>query len=239
MRRRRAGYPRQFVSDLPTAVTGSTGLTAAEVAERVAAGQVNLVDERTSRPLTRSSGPTSSPASTPSSACCSSPSIRGRLAGRRAVRPRPGRNALDRDRAGVPGQAHARPARGAQRPDGRPSCATATRAGDRGRRGRARRPGRLRTGDQVPADGVVATRTGWRSTSRSSPASPTRSTRRPATRCSPAAIVVAGAGPFQATAVGRRRLRPPARRRGQAVHHDPLGAHGRHQHRSCATSPGR
>ena len=40
------------MSDLPTAVTGSTGLTAAEVAKRVAAGQVNLVDEQTSRPLT-------------------------------------------------------------------------------------------------------------------------------------------------------------------------------------------
>jgi hypothetical protein len=35
-----------------TTVTGPNGLTAAEVAQRVAAGQVNVADDRTSRTLT-------------------------------------------------------------------------------------------------------------------------------------------------------------------------------------------
>ena len=36
---------------MPTATTAATGLTAAQVAERVAAGKVNRVDQQTSRPL--------------------------------------------------------------------------------------------------------------------------------------------------------------------------------------------
>ena len=86
----------------------------------------------------------------------------------------------------------------------------------------------LRTGDQVPADGVVrTTRTGSRSTSRCSPASRTRSSSSRATRCSRAAIVVAGSGRVPGDRGRRRRLRPQARRRGPPVHAHALRARRR------------
>ena len=74
----------------------------------------------------------------------------------------------------------------------------------------------LRTGDQVPADGVVHRPTGWRSTSRCSPASRTRSLKAAGRRGAVGRIVVAGSGRFQATAVGAdayaRKLAAEARR---------------------------
>ena len=127
------------------------------------------------------------------------------------------RERADRHRPGVARQAHARPARGARMR----------------RRARVVRDGNvteiaveevvlddlleLRAGDQVPCDGVGAhSRTGSRSTSRCSPASPTRSTSIRATRCFGQLRRGAGSGRFQATRVGAeayaRKLAAEARR---------------------------
>ena len=95
------------------------------------------------------------------------------------VRHRPGRQRADRHRPGDPGQAHARPARGAERARRRGSCATARCSEIAVEDGRARRP--ARAAHRRPGAGRrrrAHAPTGSRSTSRCSPASPTRSTRR-------------------------------------------------------------
>ena len=87
----------------------------------------------------------------------------------------------------------------------------------------------LRTGDQVPADGVVRSADGLEIdesllTGESDPVD------KPVdAEVLSGSIVVAGAGRFQATAVGARRVRAQARHRGAALLAHPLRAGRRHQ----------
>ena len=157
-----------------------------------------------------------------------------------AVRLRPRAQLGDRHRPGAERQAEARPARGAQRaggprrarrPDARRSTSQAVVLDDLVE---------LRTGDQI-ADRrvVVESRPGWRSTSRCSPARPIRSTSTPDDDGrSPGSFVVAGAGRFQATAVGADSYAAQARQGGPAVPAHALRARGGHQHDPAHTSRG-
>ena len=190
------------MSDLPTAVTTSTGLTAAEVAKRVAAGKVNRVDEQTSRPLSsiiRANVLTRFNAilgvlfvavlavGSPADALFGLVVVWNALIG--IVQELRAKRTLDRL-----------------------AVLNAPRApGRAGRRRREIAVGevvlddvvRLRTGDQVPGRRRRARRaTGLEIDESLLTGESDRSTRAPATRCSPARSSWPGSGTFQATAVG-------------------------------------
>ena len=216
----------------------ATGLTAAEVAERVARGP-DQRHRRAHEPHARRDRPGQRlhPVQRdPRHDARGDP--RGRSDPGRAVRHRPRRQRADRHRPGGAGQAHPRPARGAQRA-ARARRARRRGAGDRGRGGRARRPARAAHRRPGPVRRRRAhAPTGSRSTSRCSPARPTRSTRPPATRCCRAASWSPAPGASRPTRVGADAYAAQARRRGPPVPAHPLRADRRHQHRSCASSPG-
>ena len=154
---------------------------------------------------------------------------RVRVAGRRPVRLRAHRQRAHRHRAGVPGQADARPARGAQRADGPGRCATATVVEIAVEDVVLDDLLELRTGDQVPADGTVHSSDGLELdesllTGESDPI-----VKQPGDEVLSGAIVVAGSGRFQATAVGDDAYAAQARGRGPPVHGHPLRARRRHQ----------
>ena len=93
----------------------------------------------------------------------------------------------------------------------------------------------LRAGDQVPADGTVHDADGLEIdesllTGESDPVDKDADD-----EVLSGSIVVAGRGRFQATRVGARRVRAPARDRGPAVHARALRARWTASTRSCAT----
>ena len=176
------------------------GLTAAEVAERVATGQVNDVPSaptRTVGQIVRANVLTRFNLLLGVAA--------GRHPGRRAAPGRPVRardrgQHVGRHRPGGAGQADPRPARGGQRP---PGPGGPRRPGGRARRrpGGARR--RARAGRRATRSWSTARcwrRPGWRSTSRCSPASPSRWPKARRRGCSRAA-----SWPPGAAATGRPR----------------------------------
>ena len=96
----------------------------------------------------------------------------------------------------------------------------------------------LRTGDQIPCDGVVRTADGLEVdesllTGESDPIN-----KADGDDVLSGSFVVAGSGRFQATRVGRRLVRGQARHRGPPVPAHPLRADGRHQHDPARSSPG-
>ena len=141
-------------------VDPARGLSAADVAARVAEGRTNDVPAATTRTvaqIVRANVFTRFNAIL--GAMLAIIVVVGPRAGR-PVRVRPRRERTDRHRAGAPGQAHARPADAADRPEG---PRRARRRGPRGR-GRARSCSttcsRRRAGAQIVVDGEVLTTEG-------------------------------------------------------------------------------
>ena len=206
----------RFGTPLPRVETPTTGLTDAEVRERVAQGLTNDGGDRTSRTygeIIRANVFTRFNAilGTMLVIVLAVGHFPDALFGIILVV-----NSLIGIVQEVRGQAHARPARGARR---------ATRA-RRARRRRARAARSRRSCSTTSSTCAPATRCrptascsrrpASRSTSRCSRASPTPSTRRPATRCCRAASSSPASGRFQATRVGAeayaRQLATEARR---------------------------
>ena len=141
-----------------------------------------------------------------------------RIAGGRAVRHRARRQRADRHRAGVPGQAHARPARGAQRPDR--ACRARRRTWPRSRSSevvlddssscapatRCRPTASCASSDGLEVDESLLT-------GESDPIAEAAGD-----EVLSGSIVVAGSGRVPGDRGRRRRVRPQARRRGPPVH---------------------
>ena len=223
----------------------ATGLTSAEVAQRLAEGLGNDVPVRASRTVARDRpGQRLHPVQPDPRRCCSA-----LIAGRRPIQDALFgvvivANTRDRHRPGAAGQADPGPARRASaRP--RPRVRPRRRRAARSRPARwcsttwsswARRPGRRRRRGACRADGLEIDESLL--TGEADPV-----VKRPGDEVLSGSFVVAGSGAFRATAVGARRLRGPAGRGGAPVHPGAVGAARRHQPdpavRHLAADPGR
>ena len=201
-----------------SAVDPSAVSSAAEVAERVAHGQVNLVPAAPTRTV-GADRPRERlhPVQRAARRDARADPCRRADAGR-AVRLRARRERPDRDRAGAARQADARPAHAAHGAQGARSCATATARRSRRRRSCVDDVLELAPGDQVVVDGEVLAATGSRSTSRCSPASRSPSSRRRATACCRARSSRRARAASRSTDVGAEAYAVHARAGGPPVH---------------------